>query len=91
MKYTLQDTQEDDLLELNIGNETFNIPLATGMTLEEAYTMNTMDGAISFFKKYIRKEVADALTLGKWQELLVVWMNASQNAKKDGDLTPGES
>lgn len=91
MKYTLQDTQEDDLLELNIGNETFNIPLATGMTLEEAYTMNTMDGAIGFFKKYIRKEVADALTLGKWQELLVVWMNASQNAKKDGDLTPGES
>ena len=83
--------REEDLLKLNIGDESFNIPLATSMTLEEAASMENMDGAISFFKKYIRKEVADALSIINYRDIITAWREASEKAMNPGDMTPGES
>lgn len=48
-EFTLK-KREPEWLKLNIGDESFNIPLATSMTLEEAHSMNEMDSAISFSK-----------------------------------------
>lgn len=89
-EFTLK-KREEDLLKLNIGNESFNIPLANSMTFDEAASMETMDGAIGFFKKYIDKNITDALTLGDWREVINAWREASERAMKPGDITPGES
>lgn len=82
--------REEDSLKLNIGEESFLIPLATSLTLSEASTMDTMDGAIAFFRKYIREEVADALTLFNYRDIIKAWKDASQKAMQAGELSSGE-
>ncbi len=82
--------REEDSLKLNIGEESFLIPLATSLTLAEASTMDTMDGAIAFFRKYIREEVADALTLFNYRDIIKAWKDASQKAMQAGELSSGE-
>ena len=52
MKEFTLNKREEDYLKLNIGEESFLIPLASNMTLEEAQTMDTLEGAISFFREY---------------------------------------
>lgn len=83
--------REEDTLKLNIGEDSFQIPLATSMTLEEAQSMDSMDGAIAFFKKYIREDVANALSLINYRDIIKAWRDASEVAMNaSGDLTPGE-
>lgn len=89
-EFTLKN-KEPDFLKLNIGEESFEIPLATSMTMEEARCMETMDGAISFFNKYISSDIANALTLRNYRDIIVAWREASEAAQADGDATPGES
>ena len=86
-EFTLK-PKEADTLKLNIGDESFQIPLATSLTFAEAAAMKTQDGAIEFFRRHIRAEVADALTIGNWKDIITVWTEASKGAT--GDLTPGE-
>ena len=80
--------REIDTLKLNIGDDSFQIPLATSMTYEEALGMDTMEGAIAFFRKYIRADVADMLTLMNYRDIINAWKDASEEA---GGKTPGES
>ena len=89
-EFTLK-KREPEWLKLNIGNESFNIPLATSMTLEEAHSMNEMDSAISFFKKYIRDDVANSLSLLNYRDIITAWKNASEAVMQQGDVAPGES
>jgi len=90
-EFTLK-PREDDTLKLNIGEESFQIPLATSMTFTEAAQMNTNEGAIDFFKKYIRPEVAETLTIGNWREVLLAWSDASKKAAAAmGGTGAGES
>ena len=89
-EYTLKN-REEDTLKLNIGDDSFQIPLATSMTFEEARSMDSMDGAIAFFRKYIRADVADALSLMNFRDIITAWKDASELAAQDGGKTPGES
>lgn len=89
-EYTLK-PQEEDTLKLNIRDESFLIPLATSLTLEEAAAMDSMDGAISFFKKYIGEKTANTLTLKNWNAIFRWWKEASEENAKNGDASLGES
>lgn len=89
-EFTLK-KRDEDVLKLNIGDDSFYIPLANSMTFDEAASMDTMDGAIGFFKKYIKEEVTKALSLGDWKAVITVWREASEQAMKQGDAAPGES
>lgn len=80
--------REIDTLKLNIGDESFQIPLATSLTLDEARGMDSIEGSIAFFRKYIRAEVADTLTLMNYRDIITAWKDASEQA---GGKTPGES
>lgn len=92
MKELTLNKREEDYLKLNIGEESFLIPLASNMTLDEAHALDSMEGAISFFREHIRGEVADTLTMYNWKELISEWRAASQLAMDgSGELTPGES
>lgn len=89
-EFTLK-KREADWLKLNIGDESFNIPLATSMTYEEAASMETMDGAISFFRNYIREDVANALSLMDYKDIIDAWREAGEKVMSSGGITPGES
>lgn len=87
-EFTLK-KREADTLKLNIGEDSFEIPLATSLTLEEATAVRSMDGAIDFFNKYISEEVAKTLTLLNYRDIIAAWTEASK--KSTEGVTPGES
>lgn len=80
--------REEDWLALHIGEKTYKIPLATSLKLDEAAAVEDMDGAVAFFRRYIDEDVADALTLGDYSDIVRAWTDAS---KKAAGITPGES
>ena len=86
---------DDDLLSLRIdgaSDETYLIPLATALTLDEAAEMKTEEGAKAFFCKYIPDEVTKTFKIGQWANLINLWRTASDkyaNEMKDAAL--GES
>ena len=86
-EFTLK-KREVETLKLNIGEESFEIPLLNSLTLAEAAEAKTAEGVEAFFRKYIKAEVADALTIGNWKDISTAWTEASRGAT--GDLTPGE-
>lgn len=89
-EFTLKQ-REPDYLKLNIGEESFNIPLATDLTMEEAESMQTTEGTINYFKKHIPEEIANTFTIRNWTDLINEWKNASQDARDLGGVSPGES
>ena len=71
-EFTLK-KRESDYLKLNIGEESYLIPLATSITYGEAKSIDTIDGAMVFFRKYIGDEVADSLSLYDYKDLITAW------------------
>ena len=84
-EFTLK-KREEDWLRLNIGEKSYNIPLASSMTYEEASSVEEMDGAVAFFRKYIDEEVANVLTLADYRDIIRAWTEASKKV-----MSPGES
>lgn len=86
-EFTLK-PKEADTLRLNIGDESFQIPLAGSLTPEEAATLDTAEGTRAFFQKYLPKKITKALTINDYNEITKAWLEAT---KKVQGLTPGES
>lgn len=89
-EFTLK-KREEDYLKLNIGEESFLIPLATNLTLDEVENMDSTDGAIEFFRRYIREDVAQSLTLYNYKDIITAWREASEKAMESAGKTVGES
>ena len=89
-EFTLK-KREEDYLKLNIGEESFLVPLATNLTLDEVEKMDSTDGAIEFFRKYIREDVAQSLTLYNYKDIITAWREASEKAMESAGKTVGES
>lgn len=89
-EFTLK-KREEDYLKLNIGDESFLIPLATNLTLDEVKNMDSTDGAIEFFRKHIREDVAQSLTLYNYKDIITAWREASEKAMESAGKTVGES
>ena len=85
-EFTLK-KKEAKTLRLNIGDESFQIPLAGSLTPEEAVTLNTAEGTIAFFNKYISPEITKELTVDDYNEITEAWKNATRKAS---GKTPGE-
>lgn len=80
--------KEADTLRLNIGDESFQIPLAGSLTPDEAAPLDTVNGTIAFFQKYLSKKAIKQLTINDYNAITRAWMDASQKAN---GMTPGES
>ena len=76
-----------ETLKVNIGKETAEIPLGPFLTVDEYASLNTFEGTIAFYKKYIPKEVADVLTFDEWNQITEAWTEAT---KKLGRISSGE-
>lgn len=73
-------------LKVNIGEESFHIPLAGSLTPKEAATLDTAKGTQDFIKKYLSPEVADSLTIDDFNAITNAWTSASNRS----GANPGE-
>lgn len=86
-EFTLR-RKEAETLKLNIGEESFFIPLAGSLTPDEAAPLDTPEGTRAFFQKYLSEELRDSLTLNDYEAITKAWVDAS---KKSAKKKPGES
>ena len=80
-EFTLK-PREAETLRLTIGEESYQIPLAGFLTPEEAVPLDTQEGTIAFFKKYIPEEVSKNLRIDDYNAITNAWIDAS---KKPGE------
>lgn len=86
-EFTLQ-RREPDTLKLNIGEDSFQIPLAGSLTPDEAAELDTQAGTIAFFKRHLTDEIVAVLTINDYNAITHAWIAAS---RKVAGKTPGES
>lgn len=87
MKEFVLKRHESKKFKVEIDGEHYEIPLSGGLTTKEVKTLDTVDGTLSFVKKYIPEEVVDSLTQDEYNELVKAWGEAS---KSESGLTAGE-
>ena len=74
-------------LKVNIGDESFQIPLSMCLTPEELAPLGTAEGTRDFFRKYLSEDVKKELTIEDYNEITRAWVEASNKA---GGKTTGE-
>lgn len=80
---------EIKVLKVNIGKETYSVPLSGSLSIREMKAMKegTEDG-FDFFGRYIPMEVLEDLTMDQFQMLNKAWKDASSEKT---DVGMGES
>lgn len=78
-RFVLEESPDVKVLEVVIGEGTYNVPLAEGLTFKEAAALDTAEGTRMFFQKHIPKKVLDGLTIGQYNSIVEAWKNESGN------------
>lgn len=84
---TLGGKKESKALKVNIGKETYSIPLAGSLTIAEMKKFKDDEDGFTFFGKYIPAEVLESLTMDEFKALSDAWKNASS---EDSNVPLGE-
>ena len=74
------DNKEVEVLEVEIGENTYKIPLGSSMTRKELAELSDEDKVIGFFEKYIGADVMDTLLYGQISKLIHAWNDATEEA-----------
>ncbi len=84
-----------EMLRVNIGDEHFDIPLATSLPFQELQKFRKATAAdkneilMSFLEAYIPEHIYKKLTGSEVTQIMKAWSDATLDT--DGGLTPGES
>ena len=91
-EFTLK-KKESDFFKLNIGEESYLIPLARSLTLEEINRMQNKENVVEFFRKHLGDDVFNALTVDQFEIVCREWQKANDMTAdgEDEDITAGES
>ena len=81
----IEDTR--DIIEFQIGDNVYKVPLATGMKRPELEKLDTQKALEDFFRKHSGANVWDNLTVGSQNRIAQAW--AEENKKASG-LSLGE-
>ena len=76
-KFVLDNSPDTKVLEVVIGEQSYNVPLAEGLTFKEAAALDTAEGTRLFFQKHIPKKVLDGLTIGQYNSIVQAWRDES--------------
>lgn len=74
-----------ETLKVNIGKDSYSIPLMGSLTLAETRALAKADDEFAFFKKYIPEDVIDSLAINDLKALTTMWKAESEKAS-DVDL-----
>lgn len=85
-EYTIKPI-ESKTLRVNIGEESYQIPLQGSLSIKEARNMDTPDGTYEFIKTYIPENVLEGLRVEEYNQLIAVWKKESDkhSGKKLGE------
>ena len=91
-EFTLK-KKESDFFKLNIGEESYLIPLARSLTFEEINKMQDKENVVEFFRKHLGDDVFNALTVDQFEIVCREWQKANDMTAdgEDEDITAGES
>lgn len=78
---------EVETLRVNIGKDTFEIPLGNSLSIEEWKLIETFEGTVEFFKKHIPEEVIKSLTISEINQITAAWKQATH---EQIGVNPGE-
>ena len=76
-KFVLDNSTDTKVLEVVIGEQSYNVPLAEGLTFKEAAALDTAEGTRMFFQKHIPKKILDGLTIGQYNSIVQAWRDES--------------
>ena len=79
---------EQKTLKVNIGEESYQIPLMGSLTFKEAKTLDTQEGTYAFIKRYIPGKILDDLKVEEYNQIVNIWKEESQ---KHSGKSQGES
>ena len=71
---------EVEVLEVNIGEGTYKIPLGSNMTIKQVNSIQQMESVNDFLKDYIPEEVLEELTIIQLTEIIKAWNTATQES-----------
>ena len=74
---TVGNPKERKVLKINIGEESYSLPLLGSLTIKEAKRLDTEEGTVAFIYDYIPKDVLDALTVDDFNAIIKTWQSAS--------------
>ena len=84
---TLGKSTEVKTLRVNIGEETYSVPLAGSLSIAEMKKLKTDEDSFDFFEKYIPKKVLNSLTFDDFKALTEAWKKTSSS---EGGMSVGE-
>lgn len=71
---------EVEVLEVNIGEGTYKIPLGSNMTIKQVNSIQQMESVNDFLKAYIPEDVLEELTIIQLTEIIKAWNTATQES-----------
>ena len=78
-EFTLK-RKETETLRINIGDDSFVLPLQGCMTFAEAKLIGTSDGMYSYLKKTVPEHIFDSLTVDEYNAIVDAWNKESLKA-----------
>lgn len=85
-EYTIK-AKEAKTLRVNVGEDSFQLPLQGSLSIKEAMNLDTPEGTYKFLKTYIPENILDELKVEDYNQLLAVWRSESEkhSGKKMGE------
>ena len=80
--------QNANVLAVEIGKETYSVPLAGSMKRKDVLALKDEESVYAMFARYIPSEVLDDMTVDEYNQLAQAWADA--NAEESG-ASLGES
>lgn len=78
-EFTLK-RKETETLRINLGEESFQLPLQNSMTLKEIQALGKPEGTYAYLKKVIPVHIFDTLSWDEYSQIVEVWKEESGKA-----------
>ncbi len=80
-KFKLNGKPSKETLVVEIGGDTFSIPLAKSMKMKELRGMKDEESVYDFFAKHIGTEILDELTAEEYTQIVDAWTDANKETE----------
>lgn len=77
-----------DVLEIEIGDKTYKIPLGSSLPLKKAKSIKDEESVMEFLRDYMPEKVVDNLTIAQLAQIMNAW---SEETKRASGISLGES
>lgn len=71
---------EVEVLEVKIGEGSYNIPLGSNMTMKQVNSIRQVEDINDFLKEYIPEDILEGLTIVQLTEIIKAWNKATRES-----------